>query len=138
MLQAHRTILVTRRADIVKDLRVNDVLDELKSKFVLETENTEQILHEKTSREQAEKLLDILPNKGSTAFECFRKSLREKYPHLAQLLTENTSTSQLNEDERNKGETTEVFLLMNMWLITMICFFGNINQCVSVILISSA
>ena len=115
MLKAHRRILDTRRADIVNDLRVNDVLDELRSNFVLTKEDTEQILHEKTSRRQTEKLLDVLPDKGRTAFECFCESLREKYSHLAQLLTQNTSTSE--------GETTGVFLFMNMWLITMSFFF---------------
>ena len=115
MLEAHRRILVTRRADIVDNLLVNDVLNELRSNFVLKKEDSEQILHEKTSRKQTEKFLDVLPDKGRTAFECFRESLKEKYSHLAQLLTQNTSTSE--------GETTEVFLFMNMWLITMGVFF---------------
>ena len=65
-------------------------------------ENTKRILNEKTSREQAQKLLDILSHKVSNAFESFQKCLREKYPYFAELLMERCSrqeTGELNRPE---------------------------------------
>ena len=91
MLENHRHLLIKFRPEIVEDLLVDDVLVYLRSKFVLDSSDTEVIREEKTSRRQAEKLLDILPTKGYNAFEHFFCILSDKYPHLAHKLRNGVS-----------------------------------------------
>ena len=91
-------MLIANRAAIMEDLLVEDVLSELRSRFVIDREDSELISGEKTSRKRAEKLLDLLPNKGYEAFGYFYESLREKYSHLAQLLVEGTDGNRVRGD----------------------------------------
>ena len=72
----------------MEDLLVDDILPFLRSKFVFDSEDVELIRTEKTARRRAEKVLDILPSKGFEAFNYFFDSLVDKYPHLAQILTD--------------------------------------------------
>lgn len=95
MLEKHRHLLIKFRGEIVEDLLVDDVLPYLRSKFVLDSEDAEVIRKELTSRRQAEKLLDILSSKGYNTFDHFFTVLKEKYQHLAQLL----SSDESSEDE---------------------------------------
>lgn len=98
MLEKHRHLLLKFRREIVEDLLVDDVVVFLQSKFVLDSDDTEVIRGEQTSRRQAEKLLDILPKKGYESFDYFFTALNEKYPHLARLLESGAS-----EDSYNNG-----------------------------------
>lgn len=96
MLEKHRHLLIKFRQEIVEDLLVDDVIVFLQSKFVLDSEDAEVIRGEKTSLRQAEKLLDVLPQKGYEAFEYFFSALGDKYPHLAKLLQSGASEEQFN------------------------------------------
>ena len=96
MLEKHRYLLIKFRQEIVDDLLVDDVLVFLQSKFVLDSEDAEVIRGEATSRRQAEKLLDILPQKGYEAFEHFFSALSDKYPHLGKLLKSGSSEEQFS------------------------------------------
>ena len=113
MLQTQKKILDASRAAIVKDLQVKDVFNELRSDLILTHEDTERILNEKTSREQAQKLLDILSDKGSNAFESFQKCLREKYPHLAELLMEGCNRQETGELNQSKQTECRNLLLLD-------------------------
>lgn len=86
MKETHRQLLIGNRSKVVEDLLVEDVLTELRSKFILDQDDCELIQSEKTSRQKAGKLLDLLPSKGFGAFSAFYESLCDKYPHLARLL----------------------------------------------------
>ena len=103
MLEKHRHLLIKFRGEIVEDLLVDDVLPYLRSKFVLDSEDAEVIRKELTSRRQAEKLLDILSSKGYNTFDHFFTVLKEKYQHLAQLL----SSDESSEDENGFNHVTE-------------------------------
>lgn len=96
MLEKHRHLLIKFRKEIAEDLLVDDVLVFLRSKFVLDSDDTEVIRVEKTSHRQAEKLLDILPQKGFEAFDHFFSALSDKYPHLAKLLQNDSNEEQFN------------------------------------------
>lgn len=116
MLLKHRTVLIAKRDVIVKDLRVTDVFSILRGKFVLTKNDQEEILHETTSKGQAEKLLDILPLKGDDvdAFKWFLNSLEEKYEHLVCLLKECESSSQhvdINSEASNQNEGEESLIV---------------------------
>lgn len=97
MLEKHRHLLLKFRQEIVEDLLVDDVLAFLRSKFVFDSDDTEVIRAEQTSRRQAEKLLDMLPEKGYETFEHFFTALSEKYPHLARLLESGSSEEKYND-----------------------------------------
>jgi hypothetical protein len=88
MTEAHKELLISKRVDIVEDLLVDDVLAQLFAKFVFDSNDKELIRSEKTSKRQAEKLLDLLVTRGDQAFKHFLSALREPYPHLAELLQE--------------------------------------------------
>ena len=103
MLEKHRHLLIKFRGEIVEDLLVDDVLPYLRSKFVLDSEDAEVIRKELTSRRQAEKLLDILSSKGYNTFDHFFTVLKEKYQHLAQLL----SSDESSEGENGFNHVTE-------------------------------
>jgi hypothetical protein len=88
MTEAHRELLTSNRVAIVEDLLVDDVLAQLFSNFVFDDNDKELIRSEKTSKRQAEKLLDLLVKKGDQAFEHFLSALKDPYPHLAERLQE--------------------------------------------------
>ena len=88
MTKAHEDLLTSNRVAIVDDLLVDDVIIHLLSKFVFDDNDVELIRSEKTSKRQAEKLLDLLVKKGDQAFEHFLSALRDPYPYLAELLQE--------------------------------------------------
>ena len=102
MLETHRYLLIVNRPAIVQDLLVEDVLTELRSKFIIDHDDSELVESERTSRSKAEKLLDLLPNKGYGAFQAFYESLLEKYEHLATLL-ESGLSSGLSENHDGQG-----------------------------------
>ena len=86
MTAAHEDLLVSNRVAIVEDLLVDDVLIHLQSNFVFDDNDVELIRSEKTSKRQAEKLLDFLVEKGDQAFGHFLSALSDPYPYLAELL----------------------------------------------------
>lgn len=86
MSEGNSARLNVNRVEIVEDLLVEDVLNFLRSKYVFDSEDAELIKAEKTSKRQAEKLLDLLATKSNAAFYHFRDSLAEGYPHLVELL----------------------------------------------------
>ena len=86
-------------------------------------ENTERILNEKTSREQAQKLLDILSHKGSKAFYSFQKCFREKYLHLAELLMEGCNgqeTGELNQPEQTECRNLRVLDGLTLFVLILV------------------
>lgn len=93
MLETHRHLLLVHGPEIVQDLLVEDVLTELRSKFVVDQDDSELIESELTSRRKAEKLLKLLPEKGYEAFQAFYEVLVDKYSHLAKLLESGISES---------------------------------------------
>ena len=105
MLETHRHLLLVHGPEIVKDLLVEDVLTELRSKFVIDQEDSELIEDEKTSRRKAEKLLNLLPQKGYGAFQAFYEVLLDKYPYLAKLLESGIGAS---GDETNPATTVHL------------------------------
>ena len=100
MLEKHRHLLIRNRPAIVQDLLVEDVLSELRSKFIIDQDDSELVESEKTSQRKAEKLLDLLPNKGYKAFNAFYESLLDKNEHLAKLLESGLS----DNDDRTNSE----------------------------------
>ncbi|KAI8511723.1 Interferon induced with helicase C domain 1 [Branchiostoma belcheri] len=89
MEERHREILTTHHAEIVRDLRVADVIAELIGRKIVSPRQNE-ILQALVLRGEEQtataKLLAIVKSKGPQAFSIFCEVLREEYPHLADLL----------------------------------------------------
>ena len=122
MTAFHRELLTENRVDIVNDLLVDDVITDLLSNLVLDDDDTELIRAEKSSKRQAEKLLDMLVTKGDRAFGHFVEALRNPYPHLVELLSsdsENVRKMSFVGDVQDIGKSdmydhgTNGFPLMN-------------------------
>ena len=114
MSEEHKDILNTSRVEIVEDLLVDDVLNFLRSKMVFDLEDTELIRAEKTSRRQAEKLLDLLETKSDAAFYNFRESLEEPYPHLVELLQDNLRKPRAVSDVRELTERGDHIIVLEV------------------------
>jgi len=55
---------------------------------VLTEMDEEEIKAQLTRQERGDKLLEILPRKGPTAFKVFVEALKKEVPHLADVLIE--------------------------------------------------
>ena len=93
MTQYHRLVLRIKRVDLVNDLLVDDVLMHLFGKLVFDSDDLQLIHAEKTDKRKAEKLLDLLPQRGEQAFGHFLDALRDPYPHLYEILDQHTQDS---------------------------------------------
>lgn len=77
----HREILRRQQLNLRRDLEVMKLLPKLH--LVLDTDDEEEVKAEATRRKKVDKLLNILPRKGSEAFHVFVKGLQEIQPFLA-------------------------------------------------------
>lgn len=114
MTSEHNDLLTENRVEIVEDLLVDDVLNFLQSKMVFDSHDVELIKAEKTSRRQAEKLLDLLSTKSDAAFYCFRESLEEPYPHLVELLQEEVRSPRKISDAKDILERSKYVMKLRV------------------------
>lgn len=128
MSEEHKDILNTSRVEIVEDLLVDDVLNFLRSKMVFDLDDTELIRAEKTSRRQAEKLLDLLETKSDAAFYNFRESLEEPYPHLVELLQDNLRKPRAVSDVRELTERGDHIIVLEVEVMWSNLFFVDLRS----------
>lgn len=86
MEQKHCTILRQHWSNIRENLELNNILPKLVT-VLTETEE-EEIKAQRTSAKRCDKLLEILPTKGPTAFKVFVEALKEEASYLASDLIE--------------------------------------------------
>ena len=99
MEKVHRNNLRHCRQKIVDDLDVRDVLDILIENEILDDDNHEKILSEKTRRAQARSLLDTLPMRGPRAYPVFLESLAEHYSWLVEEIESKEKSGRKNTQE---------------------------------------
>ena len=86
--------------------QVGDVFSYLQSKFVVNIDEVELIKGELTSREKAEKLIEILLSKKRNFFRHLYNSLKyAEYYHLCQLLE--TAVEEEFSDEESASDSDE-------------------------------
>lgn len=110
MEEEHRNILRKYRGAITSDLEPMKVLNRL---TVLGDEDRDEIKAERTRTDQACALIDMLPRKGSDAFQDFVSALYELkgQDHLAKLLLKDSG---LKIPDISKGE---IISLSNLVLV---------------------
>jgi len=86
MNDEHRKILQRHRIDLIKDLEPLKLLNDLSE--CLDADDREAVKALNTRKDQAEELVDMIPRKGPTAFQCFVAALHKRQKHLAKPLIE--------------------------------------------------
>ena len=81
MLEEHRNIITSHRADLVKDLEPSKVLNYLFD--CLYEDDREYVKAQGTRGDRAEELIDMIPRRGPKAFQCFVTALYKRQRHLA-------------------------------------------------------
>lgn len=87
MSQLHRYVLRSNRVAIKEELD-QCVLDHLFSVGILLPNHLDRIRAEKTRRDMAVRLLDVLEERGSLAFPALVNSLNKTQSHLAKIFEE--------------------------------------------------
>ena len=118
MNEQQRFLLISNKKSIGDDLRPEDIFSYLQSKFILNFDEVELIKTEKTSRRKTQKLLSIIPDKGSTAFVHFHGALVDAgYEGLAELLIsglphEEVGDGIMEEDDAPTGNKLRCHILL--------------------------
>lgn len=87
MEEKHRKLLRSKRMDLARDLDGELVASHLFSQGIFSEEEKDLVQSIATLQQKNEKLLDILPKKGPTAFDAFCDILKElNMNHLEMLL----------------------------------------------------
>lgn len=95
MNKEHRTLLRKNRVALVDDLEPRPVVNYLYQAGILTDNDVEVVNSLGTRQDKVEKILDIVPRRGPSAFDAFYKSLLLDQSHLAFLLKCNISTQGL-------------------------------------------
>ncbi len=85
----YRELLESKRFEIIQHLQIDRtfVFDYLRHKAVLDSEDCELILGEKTTSLKIGKFVDVLARKGPQAYQYLLESLQLEHPVLYEKLT---------------------------------------------------
>lgn len=94
----YRDVLESKRLEIIQHLQIdrNFVFDYLRHKEVLDGEDCELILSEKTTSSKIGKFIDVLSRKGPMAYQHLLESLQLEHPVLYEKLTGNQADASKN------------------------------------------
>ena len=95
----HMKVLNRVKRDLLKDMDLDEVLLRMAADNVFTQSEEEKIKAKPTRWGKCEELLEILPRKGTEAYEIFRKVLRSVHPHLANLILEYSKCFGDNENQ---------------------------------------
>lgn len=86
MLARDKEKLMYNHNIIVKEVNVEHILLYLSRMMVLTKFEVDKIYSIRNREERTKRLLSILPTKNALAYQHFRRSLQERYPHIIQKL----------------------------------------------------
>ncbi|KAM7451179.1 hypothetical protein ABFA07_001239 [Porites harrisoni] len=101
MLEEHRNIITSHRADLVKDLEPSKVLNDLSE--CLDEDDREVVKAQGPRKACAEELVDMIPRRGPKAFHCFVAALYKRQRHLAIPLMQESG---IDSSSFEKGQLT--------------------------------
>ena len=103
----HRKLLRSNRIDLARDLDGELVASHLYARDVFNEGEKDLVQSATTPQQKNEKVLDILPRKGPTAFGIFCDILKELgMTHLEMLLRAPVSNDKCYDVEDKSGEST--------------------------------
>ncbi|XP_077985617.1 uncharacterized protein LOC144440194 [Glandiceps talaboti] len=103
----HREKLRIHRERFVEELNVDHVILYL-NRIVLSEFEVDKIYACREPENRVRKLLDLLPTKGPLAFQHFKFSLKDRYPHLMELLNDTAVIK--HRDDTSQDECQRLFL----------------------------
>ena len=83
-----RKILNSVKYCLVRDMDAEEVLLKMAAENVFTTTEEDRIKAKPTRSEKNGQLLEILPTKGTKAYEIFKKVIQEVHQHLANIILE--------------------------------------------------
>ena len=86
MDEKDRTLLRSLRAELVKDMEVDQVLLHMAEYHVFSETDEDEIMSKSTREERCIALLTKLPRKGAKAYDSLIKALEQGQPHLAEVV----------------------------------------------------
>jgi len=95
-------VLIELRDLLVDKLEYEKTLSYLRSKRVIDRRDEEDIKAERTRTRSREKMLDILSDKGPTAFDHFCHAIRERCTNQQYLLDKILTSFEKKKQERSK------------------------------------
>ncbi|GBN69421.1 Disks large 5, partial [Araneus ventricosus] len=100
MDEEHKELLKFHRTRFLQCVDIDRLIPLLQTSGVLTNDDVTDLRKYNSSEAKAEKLLDLLPSKGSQAFQAFCLALENTYPHLltVMFLSGNKKMSGMNED----------------------------------------
>ncbi|KFM61603.1 hypothetical protein X975_08598, partial [Stegodyphus mimosarum] len=100
MDEEHKELLKFHRTRFLQCVDIDRLIPLLQSNGVLSNDDVTDLRKYSSSGAKAEKLLDLLPSKGSQAFQAFCLALETTYPHLltVMFLSGNKKMSGMNDD----------------------------------------
>ncbi|XP_054712748.1 LOW QUALITY PROTEIN: disks large homolog 5-like [Uloborus diversus] len=103
MDEKHKELLKFHRTRFLQCVDIDRLIPHLQSNGVLSNDDVTDLRKYTSSGAKAEKLLDLLPSKGSQAFQAFCLALENTYPHLltVMFLSGNKKMSGMNDDLRS-------------------------------------
>ncbi|XP_028810848.1 death domain-containing protein CRADD [Denticeps clupeoides] len=116
MNASHKEILLKLRLKLSENISVDDtVLQYLYQEGVLTQSHVEEIQTLASNKKRTLKLLDVLPTRGSTAFELFLQSLEFEYPWVKEELEQELDAS----GQRDTGGAIETWSVPDSILQTV-------------------
>lgn len=82
MDEQHKELLKCHRTRFLKSIDIDRLIPLLQTNGALTNDDVTDLKKYHNSEGKAEKLLDLLPSKGSKAFQAFCLALENTYPHL--------------------------------------------------------
>ncbi|GIY48544.1 disks large homolog 5 [Caerostris darwini] len=100
MDEEHKELLKFHRTRFLQCVDIDRLIPLLQTSGVLTNDDVTDLRKYNSSEAKAEKLLDLLPCKGSQAFQAFCLALENTYPHLltVMFLSGNKKMSGMNDD----------------------------------------
>ncbi|KAF8796408.1 Disks large like protein [Argiope bruennichi] len=100
MDEEHKELLKFHRTRFLQCVDIDRLIPLLQTSGVLTNDDVTDLRKFNSSEAKAEKLLDLLPSKGSHAFQAFCLALENTYPHLltVMFLSGNKKMSGMNDD----------------------------------------
>lgn len=109
MDEKHKELLKFHRTRFLQCVDIDRLIPLLQTNGVLSNDDVTDLRKYSSSGAKAEKLLDLLPSKGSQAFQAFCLALETTYPHLLTVMF-------LGGSKKMSGKCVCLYLLVFVYI----------------------
>lgn len=120
MDEKHKELLKFHRTRFLQCVDIDRLIPLLQTNGVLSNDDVTDLRKYSSSGAKAEKLLDLLPSKGSQAFQAFCLALENTYPHLLTVMFLGGSKKMSGECLGDSFQSTFALLFSRAYLIVLL------------------